>query len=97
MHIFDLKADEFINSIKLSMFKRPPLSDENSDLVLCTIFYSPFDFTSSYRGYPLTTLLNESVIYCNSYGTIYDTDSRRQIKQHYTYLKLSLNNLSMLL
>jgi hypothetical protein len=31
LQIFDLKAEEFIISIKGRVIKRPPLSDENSD------------------------------------------------------------------
>ena len=33
LQILDLKAEEFISSMKLKMFNNPPLSDENSDLL----------------------------------------------------------------
>lgn len=63
MHTFDLKAEELRSSIKLKMFKRPPLNDENSDLFPCKILANPLDFTSSGKDYPEIILLKESVIY----------------------------------
>lgn len=47
LHILDLKADVFINSIKAKIFSNPPLKDENSDLLPLKTFDNPFDLTSS--------------------------------------------------